>query len=42
MNILIFGAGDNGRVLCRYIEQYSNDRIVGFVDNNSDLKMGGV
>lgn len=41
MKILIFGAGDNGQVLCKYIEKYSNDIVLGFVDNNRTAKNWG-
>ena len=39
MKILVWGAGKNGERYRRYIEEFTNDEFVGFVDNNS--QMGG-
>ena len=35
MKILIWGAGSNGNLYRRYIEEFTEDEFVGFVDNNS-------
>ena len=34
MNIAIIGAGDLGKVLAYHIENDSNDKVVGFLDDN--------
>lgn len=33
MKIMIWGAGSNGKVLSKYIEKFTNDEFIGFVDN---------
>lgn len=35
MKILVWGAGVNGNMYRQYIEQYTEDEFVGFIDNNS-------
>ena len=41
MKIMVWGAGNNGNVYRKYIEQYTSDEFVGFVDNNY-RSQGGV
>ena len=35
MKILVWGAGNNGKMYRQYIEQCTKDEFVGFIDNNS-------
>ena len=40
MKILIWGAGNNGKLYRRFLQEHTNDEFVGFIDNNSHLGGG--
>lgn len=41
MKILVWGAGRNGLLYRKYLEEFTDDEFVGFIDNNSQLQKGG-
>lgn len=38
MKILVWGAGGNGQTLRKYIQNYSDDEFLGYIDNNASVK----
>ena len=38
MKILVWGAGGNGQTLRKYIQDYSDDEFLGYIDNNASVK----